>query len=790
MPEGVSALDLKKFIDNLLMEKNHIPMSYSPIVDSTYNRITLTLLPTHTARICPLGKTHTHQNCQLEFQEDGSVFYLCHSEECDDVKIPYGRWMTGYMMEDESDDAPTKQRKRTPYLREAVAPTVDFENNDLVDFETYDQRYMKPILNHLQHDPAKPRQRKKFLALESAMGTGKTFVIQQVIKLIKPKSVLIVSPRYIFAVAMSGDYIGCLPDIKLYKGKGVKRTDPYKVCQMESLYSKTMECYELVVIDESESNLSQLFSSTMNKTLAKNITRFQTIIRNAGIVIFADAFITDKTIKTALYFVEEENKSLYVSGEHTKLGYIKNTHQPYHRKAYCCGKNKQGRSVLVKTLGELSKTKKIVGVISSPRNVELLENNLTGRVFSLTGESGAEIKKQVFNIQKCLADKDHFIYTSALTVGVNYDTKNVSKQFDILGIYSSCLGCCIRDTFQSSLRARTIIDNDLYFGYWNLCISQDPEKFPIFDRPTLWNIINSRVEYHIQRDCAQLYPDFGKYDYIYNAPEWVKELWVIHQQEQNISYYYHEDMLFYYLVRCGYEIVEDAEEEMKRLYGDNCWPVAVRLLDDIKSITNDEFEIISKRKEEQEATTDELMEWNKYFFLDKVIRPTTVAGEPTSFSDNLCWIDYQGNSNSVLSHLWNVRYEISNWTLQDESVLMGNKRERMEWLKRICGRLGLKHTHDCKQIDRKKIMECVDYLVEEREDIVKVFGLRIQDGDERSQTIRRGVELLNHIWKSWGFSEFAMKKRKQKKTDGVVYEISNFQLVVPDSKKIYYHLRV
>ena len=758
MPD-MGDLDIKDFINNLLVEKNHIPMCFTI---GEYNRITLTLLPSHTERVCPLGKTHSHQNCQLEFDEGGSIYYLCHGEDCKDTKIPYGRWLKdNYIMLDDENDETTK-RRHTPYLCQAVEPTIDYTNNPEIDFESYDERFVKPIAKYLE--------KYKSLVLGSAMGTGKTYVIRKVIDKMKPKSVLIMSPRYIFAVAMSGDYIGCLPDIKLYKGKGVKNTDPFKVCQMESLYSKTMECYDLVIIDESESNLSQFFSSTMKSTLPRNIIRFQTILRNAKNIIFADAFITDKTIKTALYFAEGQ-----------KIKYIKNTHQPYHRKAYCCGKNKQGRNVMVKTLGELSKTKKIVGVISSPRNVKLLETNLMGNTFTLTGDSGAEIKKQVFNIEKCLDDKDHFIYTSALTVGVNYDTKKIEKQFDILGIYSSCLGCCVRDTFQSSLRARTIVDNDLYFAYWNLPISRDPEKFPIFDRPTLLEIINARVEYHTNRGCIPV-SVYGVYDYLHNAPDWVKELWVIHQQEQNISYYYHEDMLFYYLNCCGYTIIEDAEEEMKRRYGDNCIPVVGICLDNIKSITSEEFDIISTRRENQEATTDEIMEWDKYFFLEKVIHPTN--------NDGLYWIKYHSNSSSIVSHLWNVRYELGNYNLQDEGIFMGNKRERIEWLKKICEQLELKNTHDCKTIDRKILLKCVDYLVEERETIMKVFGLRLQNEGDHTQTVRRGVELLNHIWKSWGFSEFSMKKRKRQKTGGNVYEISNFQLVIPETNKIFYHLRI
>ena len=54
----------------------------------------------------------------------------------------------------------------------------------------------------------------------------------------------------------------------------------------------------------------------------------------------------------------------------------------------------------------------------------------------------------LLNVNEKWLELDLLVYTSSITVGVNFDTSH----FDELFIYSSCKSGNVRDIFQSSMR--------------------------------------------------------------------------------------------------------------------------------------------------------------------------------------------------------------------------------------------------------------------------------------------------------------------------------------------------
>lgn len=88
------------------------------------------------------------------------------------------------------------------------------------------------------------------------MGSGKTHQLRESLRDISPSSVLIVTPRQLFARSMLGVLREVLPDLKVYKDlPHEERTKHnYIICQVESMWTLRRR-YDFVILDECESIL-------------------------------------------------------------------------------------------------------------------------------------------------------------------------------------------------------------------------------------------------------------------------------------------------------------------------------------------------------------------------------------------------------------------------------------------------------------------------------------------------------------------------------------------------------
>lgn len=157
----------------------------------------------------------------------------------------------------------------------------------------YNSQYVQPFLDDHENGDSI-----KVSLIRSDMGTGKSHQVRRHITLHDPPSVLILTPRILFARSIIA---------KLNEGRSIpfllytdlrekSITCPFLICQMESIW-KIARSYDFIYVDEIESCLATFSSETMSKfgKLTDCVQQFQSLLLSARRIIFCDAHISTRT---------------------------------------------------------------------------------------------------------------------------------------------------------------------------------------------------------------------------------------------------------------------------------------------------------------------------------------------------------------------------------------------------------------------------------------------------------------------------------------------------------------
>jgi hypothetical protein len=128
----------------------------------------------------------------------------------------------------------------------------------------------------------------KFLILHAYLGRGKTTAIKRLLP--SYDKILFFSPRQSFARFLSAEF-----NIECYLDKNFQADK--LIISIESLLCiPANKIYDMIIIDECESVLKQFSSPTTQGNHILQFQRLMYLIANADKVIFADAFITNRTL--------------------------------------------------------------------------------------------------------------------------------------------------------------------------------------------------------------------------------------------------------------------------------------------------------------------------------------------------------------------------------------------------------------------------------------------------------------------------------------------------------------
>jgi hypothetical protein len=277
----------------------------------------------------------------------------------------------------------------------------------------------------------------------------------------------------------------------------------------------------------------------------------------------------------------------------------------------------------------------------------------------INSNTSDDVTKKMRNVNKLWEKYQNVIYTTSITVGISYDSEKV---FDNLMLHFSACSSTVRDLFQSSLRARKIKNDVLYYSRYSHFLGE--HRFTEFQRKRLRKIIVKR--------------DLGEEEHL---DDWLIELWVFNKQEQNVNAFFHYHVLEKYLTMCGYKTDEWEENNFKE---DNDIEFEMNDYKTIEEIDFETFKSIDGFIKSGDADTNMKKQHKKYIFDEYVLRD---KNEFSISERNKGFETYKTNGNKINESMKNMNYELKYEYNEDMKINVShykdNLKEKLDNLKII-----------------------------------------------------------------------------------------------------------
>jgi hypothetical protein len=625
-------------------------------------------------------------------------------------------------------------------------------------YEELFQKTMKPAQHHIIHERYLGNQvsfgKNDTIMIQSHLGTGKTIAITNYIRSQTIERLLIISPRKSYTHSQLGVFLSdvtLLPPLESYMDHtGSISHLPYVIIQVESLHrvGEWFEPYDLVILDESESILTQLHSAMTNgDNLINNHQVFETALRTAKNVIFADAFMTDRTFHVA--------KALR---DPAKTILIENTFQPYSREAILLRKTGSEEANLgafcERIMTALRAGRRIVVVWTSKRIGEEFEaRHLKNGEFPYLfyhSDSDKEDVKGLQNVRERWAGIQCLMMTTSITVGISYDPHIDELEYDEAFLYGSSTTALPRDIAQSLLRVRVLKANRLTYvtnipvyaveecGFTNVCnLLEKKEDHLLKEHPLAkWSM------------C----PMWARWNHAYN------------ENERRCSCTYYKEILERYLVNSGYTLKMELED-VPMLAQPLPRPEGVDW-DNIPEITSEDAKEIRGRIHRGEAHTLEKRSYQRFMFSMQF-----KAGHEDIQRD--MWVKYieSGKSESF----WNVVLE-KRMTLEEMAqaeakkrfaMMAGSRLKHRETLERFLRIMEMEHSQDSIVVEHERLVELGPALCAAEAEFRAGMGLRAsrRKGEWK---VGNTIDLISLMLEEWGGGDVRNEVkmvRKQTKTE-------------------------
>jgi hypothetical protein len=671
--------------------------------------------------------------------------------------------------------------------------------------EIYNQRYCLPYAPVLSVFSV--------LIEMSQMGSGKTtqtfnYLLERLRQ--NPElRILFLSPRTIFAQNITGELNDKVngfaedpdkEDWTCYTNVKKDHSDVDRlVIQMESIW-KLNECdykpYDIVVMDESESCLKQFSSEKTMTKLGKCVTAFERIIKDAGKIIICDAFISTRSIN----FVASLKKS-------DEIKFRVNEYQTTTRSAQYI---KSKDVLLTQVLSDLKAGKRIFLVCATKTTGLAFEQHYiiplqrSGQIKDFkykfyhadTDDTYAndigEVKKSWSgDPEKGIAGCNLIMTTPKITVGVNFD---VPDYFNSCYIIGSCYSCSPRDIFQTHMRVRHLIDNQIYFTieakYYN--INPRPKNL-FYQKGEMSRYLYTQKSFLTNHEklIFHEYPNDNKEDRkdkIKDSPIWLKNVHIHNQVEDSLTKLMYEQYFLNYLRKSGYLTLTFNSLKFKGKLEDTVVPLRSK---DIADIDMFEYLAIDERKKFKEATQEDKLRFGKYLF--KHVLSTKLSKEHV---DEL--YDYNFIDQYHAERYWNLYYEWKHFNglttdvaqfqkdIGDKcygDMISSSQNHQLKLLKMVFDILGLKHSQDTNAIvssgNFKKLIDWIKIYKNEFEVVFNIKSNRKEGTSDPGTKII--IDTINQLLRKWGTTKLEQKRRRENINGQRVYVDPTYQLCYIDS---------
>lgn len=617
----------------------------------------------------------------------------------------------------------------------------------------YSERFVKP-LNFNEVDT---------IVLASHLGTGKT---TQAVNLMRPrrnvglfgeyigepvypfKRMIIISARKTFTRFVMGDLekegIGF---VSYQDAKGCMSKFPRLVIQVESLWKleDAFQPYDFVIIDESETVLNQLFSEKTNRhNMIRNHVMFERIVASGRKVLYADAFISARTLTNA----ETLRNPL-------RTHYVINDFCPYVRSAtQLIGQHtqKNGEVVNVPALGEFCKrimedlkaNKRVVVLWSSLRKVKgFVEEFLKNQPYKYrfySSESTLDEQRELENVETAWAGLDLLMMTTTITVGINYNPTDDALLYDCIYLYGCAATALPRDIAQCLMRCRRVRSNQLIYTL--------DEK--VFDYPLSGHeAIRADLENKRHRNTTE-HPLIQWTA----APKWAEENYIHNSQEVASKVYGYNAVLTQYLQKSGYTITTET-------FKDDGMTLSTcgKNFEDIQEIDAEEAEDIKKREKRDMATPDEKIALYKYRFCSNL----SAEGLENAAA---IWnkVIMVRESEAKFWNIVNEKHQTVDDVMKFEAAgrfvnMTSRKADRRVVLAKVLDVLGMKHSCEGKKINAADVVEPLKALENE---VIRAFGKESSSHRKGEFSQSNAIDLIKIVFTKWcGADVKNTSKRKQ-----------------------------
>ena len=595
----------------------------------------------------------------------------------------------------------------------------------------------------------------RVLAINSAMGSGKTSAICRYIKEHKPKRVAVLSPRISYAKSICTEYndkIGLkgnnrfrcykeMPkeDLKTYNRVVISMESLYKVCLQRGVGEDNP--FDLVVIDECQANLSShVCKATNGNRFDENSDVFHKMINKSEKVILLDAFINAKTIE---YLSEMSVPCLCYN-------YLRKMEQRSATIVKTPGRSYDALLPLIKA--DLANDKRLYIVMSSAKRAAEWEAECRAQFPDKRFKVYAKGEgKNINDVRAEWSELDCIFTTTTITVGINFDLERFHKCYMS---FSSAAHNKVVDLFQSHYRVRKLIDKQVVVHISDMPEMSQSKVEEFCDEK---NVCEGLTWF--EENMVEAFRLFIK------APSSLKKLMSYDQLELNLSKYKLSKFVFAFLQQCNYDtsimMTEDVDSEKKEdgprvdipTFAD------IKLIDKAKSV-----EIDMRRCCGGSISEAEKWQLEKFKMVELFTDGHTNSWVDGSLDNDIWELHY----NAKRSKLYNIRLEkqintqvrtieqaFSLCHHKNNYALMSSKTPlKVDKMKGILTELGVGMSQKVGVfISKDRLDQWCGKTIPEYPDIVKTFGIRDQRKQKKVTTAEDCVTLLNNIFKEYGFTQ-------------------------------------
>lgn len=680
-------------------------------------------------------------------EEIGKILYENWSKQ----SSKYDSDQTNIQWQSFSDNYREEGYNRNTLIRLARMKYPGLFTANLQDFD--DMTKYNSFIVHYNEQYVRPYDSDTSTYLESSyMGSGKTYQIAQYIRTHNPTRVLCLSPKQSFALNFAAN----LNEELKYDGDSDKRFVSYLelmrnkhmdqwhqvdriVIQMESLFKIANEDfvpYDLLIVDECESNLKCFNSATMltpiggRKTLSRlnlNLEIFEQAVKTSKVCIFADAFLTNRTLD-----IVDAIRPMNINKTCIRI----NDYLPPDRRAI---KYKSYAVFEERMISDLRQNKRIVVFWGSKRRGKEFEAMIRAefpakkvKFYHADADDALDKDLEAVNLHWS-ADVDVLMYSAKITVGVSF---TIASYFDNMYLYGYAGGACPRDVAQSILRVRMTKSNTLHYFADGRAYKPDglPTNYGVLQTLTDWKCshLNDVTDTLEQKFCTNI--DGMKTTSLWNEEiPWMRHLYILNRLEDGISITYYHIMLDKYVQRCGYDVEKNLEWENP---GDRI-TVKLQSFKDLAEMPDEQIGNLKRRIECRQASMEDKLLYRKHQF--KRLLKTEILSEGTL---QKLWQDPNGLSRIQMASHHKHRTFMDEAARTGQVVFMSSNVLKIEVMYKLATILKVQDLMKCSDITPNDHSAALKYVKEHQDHIFKVFewsriGLDHQAKNFHSKLLQR-----------------------------------------------------